>query len=245
MKRAVALALGLWLAGCGDDSAPRSAVDCTATEDLILQPIADFEVPPVNGWEANSDGTGEMAVRDVVEIENGGRCGSTTALHVYGGPYSDYGGGLYHGTNDVDPNVPDGEPEYNVGTDASAWDGIVFWARAMPAGRKNIRLDVSDLNTDDFRNDPKKFMGPANPDGCTPNAPEDGPSIGCDKFGSFATLGDEWRAFALDFVEMRQAGWGLQQKRFATEDVWSLNFSFAHGYWDFWIDDVAFFRRKR
>lgn len=239
MKRVLIL-LGFWLAGCADDSEPRSPTDCTATENLILEPIADFEMPPVNGWSANSDGTGEMAVRDVAAIE-GGRCGSTTALHVYGGPFSDYGGGLYEGLNADDPND---DLDQIVGTDASEWDGIVFWARAMPDGRKNIRLDVSDVNTDDTRNK-AEFVGPPNPDGCLPDAPEDGPSIGCDKFGSFATLDDKWRAFALDFVEMRQAGWGLQQKRFATEDIWSLNFSFAHGYWDFWIDDVAFFRRKR
>jgi hypothetical protein len=239
MKRAVLL-FGLWLAGCSDDSEPRGPIDCTATENLILEPIADFEVPPISGWSVSSDGSADMAMMDVAVIEAGGRCGSMQALHVYGGPYSDYGGGLYHGMN----ADAEGDPAYPEGTDASEWDGIVFFARAMPAGRKNIRLDVSDLNTDDSRNG-ADFAGPVNPDGCTPNAPEDGPAVGCDKFGGYATLDETWRAFTLDFVEMRQAGWGLQQKRFATEDIWSLNFSFAHGYWDFWIDDVAFFRRKR
>jgi hypothetical protein len=237
--------------------------DCEALSDskLELQTISDFEMQgSATYWYFNHDLTGpsepplEIPIRkddagvthgsvpaaamlNTIEIP-GGRCGSARALHVRGGPFRDYGGGLgYSGWGSrMDPPPPE---------DASAWDGIVFWARALPESRKNLRLDVSDINTDDGQNGQPQDGGLNEPPRCTSGAPENGPSVGCDKFGAFATLDNTWRPFTVDFDEMRQAGWGLQQKVFATDQLYGMSFNFAQGYWDFWIDDVAFFRRKR
>ncbi len=152
----------------------------------------------------------------------GGRCGSQYAFHGSGGPFTLYGGSFGHNT-------------FSPLLDATGWDGIVFWAKRGVGSRSTIRLNLSDVNTDE--------QGGV----CQPDTPKNDPTIrtGCDKYGGYAIVDEVWRPFVIDFVEMRQGGWGLQTSGLDTAGIYSIIFAYQTGYWDLWIDDVALFRRVR
>ena len=67
-------------------------------------------------------------------IANGGRCASKFAMHVRGGAFIDFGGML---------GVQLGQP-----FDASAYEGVSFWARMAPGSQQTAKLTVSDKYTD-------------------------------------------------------------------------------------------------
>ena len=153
----------------------------------------------------------------------GGRCGSRFALHVRGGPFVDGGGSV--GFTFAGP------------FDASGFDGIAFWARRGPLGRNALRIEVSERHTEQ-----KYDKGDGKPI-CEPEVTDDDTSRGCDKFGGYAVTSDDWRPFLLPFAELRQAGWGLQAPFLDVWGLMSLSFRYDAGDWDFWIDDVALYRR--
>ena len=82
------------------------------------------------------------------------------ALHVQGGPFLSWGGGVgkamkYYPTSKDDPMT-----WREVVYDASQWDGLSFWARRGPDSQAGFRVLVGDKNTDDdisylmYREDP-------------------------------------------------------------------------------------------
>jgi len=158
------------------------------------------------------------------EAISGGRCGSRFALHVRGGPFVDGGGSV--------------GLTFSAPFDASAFDGIAFWARRGPLGRNALRVEVSERHTEQ-----KYDKGDGKPI-CDPVTTEDDTSRGCDKFGGYAVTSDDWRLFLLPFAELRQAGWGLQAPFLDIWGLMSLSFRFDAGNWDFWLDDVSFYRQK-
>jgi hypothetical protein len=86
------------------------------------------------------------------------RCGSRYAMHIYGGPFRGWGGGVGIAMSHLhDAQIcPDGCPSntaavpYAYATlNFSKWDGISFWARRGPNGQSAIRLGIGDHHTDD------------------------------------------------------------------------------------------------
>ena len=67
---------------------------------------------------------------------------------------------------------------------------------------------------------------------------------GCDAFGSFIVMNNDWQFFALPFSEMRQEGWGKQAPFFDTQHISNLTFYYGVGVWDIWIDDIAYYKRS-
>jgi hypothetical protein len=68
----------------------------------------------------------------------------------------------------------------------------------------------------------------------------------CDAFGSGITLREQWTFVPILFSSMRQKGFG-QISEHGSVDVTTLSrlqFLVTAGDWDFWIDDVALFRKK-
>jgi hypothetical protein len=170
-------------------------------------------------------------------IPNGGRCGSRYALHVKAGPFMNWGG--------------------NVGTrfplpfDASGYDGIAVWMRTAPGFTNVPRVAVSDKYTDSQFN--QDLQARNLPYSCDPNpncqvqtAQGNGNcyNVGCDTFGAYAPLIENWRLFVLPFEEMRQGGWGKQRPSIDLTALLSIQINFPVGTWDFWIDDIAFYRLK-
>ena len=169
-------------------------------------------------------------------IPNGGRCGSLYALHIVGGPFANWGG--------------------NVGTrfprpfDASGWDGIAVWMRTATGFANAPRVAISDPHTDSQFN-----MSP--PDGaspfCNPNPNCQAQfttgntncyQVGCDQFGAYTPLTENWRLYLLSFDEMRQGGWGRQEPLIDLTQILSIQINYTQGSWDFWVDDITFYRRK-
>jgi hypothetical protein len=156
------------------------------------------------------------------------RCGSRYAMYVDSGPLLDWGGNMGIQFN----------PPRNVIEDG--FDGISFWARRSASSRSNLRIEVGEPHTDQ-----NYTGGPGGGPICNPNTTEDNSEEGCDHFGAFVVLREEWQQFFVPFAEMRQAGWGRRAEEFDLRNVMALTISYAQGDWQFWIDDLAFYRQAR
>jgi hypothetical protein len=177
----------------------------------------------------------------VAEPIPGGRCDSRYAMHIKGGPFLDWGGNMGFAFSPA-LNVTD----FDVQDEATGaerpgqnFQGITFWARLGGTSYNNLRVEVGEKHTD------QNYAGPNGGSICTPNTTEDNSDLGCDKFGATATLRGDWQEFVIPFAEMRQAGWGMRAEQFDLTGLLSFSIGFAQGTWDFWIDDLAFYRRKQ
>jgi hypothetical protein len=158
------------------------------------------------------------------EVIPGTRCGSRYALHIRGGPFLDWGGNA--GMNFSPP------------VDASTFEGVALWARRGGAGRNPLRFEVSERHTDQNYD-----QGNGEPL-CQPDTNDDNSFLGCDKWGAHVVLDDNWHMYLLPFEEFRQGGWGRTAPFLDVWGLMSISVQFVAGYWDFWIDDIAFYRRK-
>jgi endoglucanase len=119
------------------------------------------------------------------------------------------------GINFVDPKGP---------FDASAFDGIAFFARRGADSPANVRLKVPDGNTD--------------PDGKTCSE--------CfNDFGADLELQTQWQQFTFRFDELGQMpGWGAPRPgSIDSKRVFGVQWQVAAAgtSYELWIDDVVFF----
>jgi hypothetical protein len=204
-------------------------VDCNNATAALSQCKADcLSVQPIPSFLADQ--------LPASLIPNGGRCGSRYALRVQAGPFSNWGGNV--GTRFAEP------------FDATTYDGVAVWMRTAPGFANAPRITLSDQFTDSQYN-------MAVPDGgtpyCTPNvncASQTAQgntncyNVGCDPFGAYGPLTENWRLFLLSFDEMRQGGWGKYRSSLDLSALLSIQIAYPVGSWDFWIDDIAFYRQK-
>jgi hypothetical protein len=165
--------------GCLPDPGSQP-VDCAKIEAglefmSVDSAIENFDGNPGDYWGYSyHDGSvPDPAVRDLVPAE---RCGQPNqVLHIQGGPFQGWGGGLGVSIKDwwrragvADPSNPPacqsaGQPfpceskQLNPGIngrflDASYWDGISVWARRGPEGQDGVRITLGDKYTDDEQN---------------------------------------------------------------------------------------------
>jgi hypothetical protein len=209
----------VWLNGAAECSWP--AIDQCLEQCLAIQPSPSYGVDPL----------------PAARIPDGGRCDSQFAMQVLGGPFVHWGGSLGRRLVDV---CPDGGQA--CGFDASSYDGVLLWMRTAPGYTANPRVIVSDRYTDTNNNQALALT----PQGayCDPTPPAAYPSHGCDKFGTFVDVSENWTLYVLPFAEMRQAGWGVHEPGIDTSGIMGIEFDFAQGTWDLWIDDVGFYRLK-
>lgn len=160
------------------------------------------------------------------ELIPGGRCNARFAMHIVAGPFVDWGGtfGRTFGTS----------PKNGTG-----WDGISFWSRVGPGSSDVVRVNVGDEYTDSSYN--QTLAQPH----CNPNSGKYDSYTGCDKFGGTFTPGPDWQHFFIAFSEMRQGGWGQPQVTFDIANILSMEFAFKGPSWDLWLDDIAFYRRRK
>jgi hypothetical protein len=139
---------------------------------------------------------------------------------------------------------------------------------AEPVGR-GIRVGIRDLFTVESTGADQKYCGSAateeNPEAnretpaadrstCPPSAPcptlaevgaEDPEKLCCDPFGLSVGLTEDWHLWAVPFAEMQQGGYGrLRPEGLQTSRLVRLELALGPGNYDFWIDDVAFYRRR-
>jgi hypothetical protein len=125
--------------------------------------------------------------------------------------------------------------------DVSAWDGISFWGRRGDVpGRelgKTLFFAVSDKYTDAYNGrvlfeDRQPFCHETTED----------MSFRCDRFGVGVGLETDWRHYMIPFDRMRQRGYGRIAPELDLTAIIGLNIAFETGDWEFWLDDVAFYR---
>jgi hypothetical protein len=113
--------------------------------------------------------------------EQADRCGPTQVMHIHGGPFRGWGGGV--GVSAYNMKSPDinqagclgtdsSRPEYCPAVDAeypeltldfSHWDGISLWARRGPNSQAAVRVGLGDRNTDDDVAFMSQFPRPGSP----------------------------------------------------------------------------------
>jgi hypothetical protein len=250
-------------------------VDCNALDNYDLEPIDDFETGAGTGWYTNNDRSAvQDPPPDSDPVPGaaipGGRClgvagqNSHYGIHIRSGVLADFGGVLGHNMrrrldvspcpitpcfNRTPPPRPTGPCGFGMGTpeqangsagcvtgaDASQWDGIVVWARKGEGSGSSVRVHVSDKNTDDSN---QACV-------CNPYTNQNDTTDGCDKFGSYIVLDGTWRPYFVPFNEMQQGGWGRPSSGLDTSGLFSLAIDYGRAAWDLWIDDIAFYRRKK
>jgi hypothetical protein len=159
-----------------------------------------------------------------------GRCGvSRYALRMVTDNLQIYGGAL--GLNFyLDPH------------DESDWDGISLWARREPDTKdhtygKSLFFGVSDKYTDESNG---KLLFENGEPYCLEVTDDD--TQKCDRFGAGIGIDTEWRFFKIPFSELKQRGYGRPAPELDVGAILGLNIGFEAGDWDFWIDDVGFYR---
>jgi hypothetical protein len=136
-------------------------------------------------------------------------------------------------------------PNGNASTpyDASAWEGISFWIRrgsqptetAFLASVQDLYTAAPPLPTDGG----PTYVAYCNTMAAAPDAEK------CDPFGAAVLMTEEWRFVKLPFALLQQKGFGVPSPtgKVDTKDLLGLQFSFAAGNWDLWLDDIALYRQ--
>lgn len=205
----------------------------------------------------NEPFSSSVTQRDVegVEIPDGPRCGSSeSAMRLtvdnVGLCFGDNGRLGWGAALDLN---------FSPSFDASDWDGVSLWVRrGSPRSGAAFVLSVIDQQNDAIGGD---FMSDTAPGcGCEQPDPENEPrawtcykdpgadfpdSKKCDAFGAAVSLTDDWSLVTIAFDGLKQKGFGEVSKPFDPSLLKRLQFLMTFGDWDFWIDDLSFYRKPR
>jgi hypothetical protein len=243
LPHAFPFVLSLAVLGCSGDADPQASDEQAdtehCTEDLVsaVDPsllIDDMEdanpaIAEVNDrsgswWLATdmTDGTITPAANQEAPPERipGGRCGSKYAMRVTGEGFTAWGATLvteFRFTGDAMP------------IDATAYRGVMVWARAGESNTSPIRVQFQDGNT-------YPQGGVCDPD---PSTPE-----GCfNGFGSaLLPITTEWQLYKLEFSRLGQREFGLRTDALDTSKLYAMEIGVVQGtVFDFWVDDVWFY----
>ncbi len=230
------------------DTGPARPTDCSATPGLELELIDDFELGAATGAFTNNEVCARCAELEDEELATcqdacvqsqyptdfdkplpaelipDGRCGSRYALHVTTQSFHAWGGVI-------------GFP-FSPPTDVRPYEGIAFWGRVAWNTRSTVRTSLLDAETDSQYRDPD--TGEAR---CEEENTLDVFQEGCDPFGAYSVMTGDWQLFLVPFDEMRQRGFGHKAPFLDIGAVRQLSIEYGLGEWDFWIDDLAFYRR--
>jgi hypothetical protein len=205
------------------------------TDPMVAPSISN---PPFSGgWYTFDDGslgqsgpsadpkkeTVQDAAVDQPHVTFAMRPPSAHALHMVGGPYTgSWGSG-------VQGQLQGGSP-----FDASAYRGIVFWARkSNAAAASSLRVALTTI--DDTAGPLAKCHSPATP----------GKADGCgDAFGAEVMLRTDWMPYIVSFASLAQTGFGYRPPNgFDQANVLAVDFNNKQGTaFDQWIDDLAFYK---
>lgn len=246
----VAVVLGLGSASCtGDDSSNHVFSDTPIPDEFVLidnfevvAPVPTLPMPYSGGWYKYDDftldppdgGPADAAPpmgKQVVATEalpephptiNGP---SAHALHIYGGKYADWGAGV---TGTLASDAP---------YDASAYAGIMFWAKkGNPSASGAMTVAIPTTNDQPLEggicHDPET---PGKHDRCR------------DSFHVDLSLRPEWKLYVIYFSDLAQAGWGYKPLGGFDKKV-MIGIAFSNkgvtskggDPFDEWIDDIAF-----
>ncbi len=212
----------------------------SSRDSIIIKPdfmIDDFEsgdiqVMQIDGrsgiWHLDNDGTKgtvQTPLGGFIPVE-GGPDDSKKCAHTTGKGFSEWGAEL-----NVNLNTPDypgiKKIEYKP-YDASKYDGIIFMAK----GKCDVRLNLTTVPIV-----PTYYGGTCN----------DKNESCFDAHGKQFSIDnpDEWQEYIMYFSEIKQNGWGLKAD-FDPSLIMALQFFFApNTEFDFWVDNISFFKMKK
>ena len=176
------------------------------------------------------------------------RCGApTNAMHFLASNLS-----MCVGTNGrkgwgLGWEVDFGTNQLKAPIDASAWDGFSFWVKkGTGPGEGAIivaavdRFSVGGYQETDPDTGESVFCVSSDP--AQQPLPE-ADSAKCDPFVVGVSLTRDWTFVAVRFADMRQKGFGMRAPNgLETFALARLQFLASAGNWDFWLDDIAFFK---
>jgi hypothetical protein len=127
--------------------------------------------------------------------------------------------------------------------DASAWDGIAFWAR-LGDGPSNEAINILVGDADTSGGD---YAEPAD-SGWTEcdTGVNKNDSVKCAPFGVAVTLTRDWVLHRIPWADLKQKGYGQEapDRRINPARIWRFQISTSTGDWDFYLDDLAFYREN-
>jgi hypothetical protein len=150
----------------------------------------------------------------------GGRCDSEFGMRLTGQGFTQWGANISIGFR----YVSDQEP-----IDASAFSGVMFWARVGETHNSPVRVGIQDSNT--------------HPNGGVCDPMPDSAEQCYDGFGTqVLPISTEWRLYKLDFSRMTQQGFGHQAEALDTTALYGMEWTVMQGtVFDLWLDDLWFY----
>jgi hypothetical protein len=249
----------LFAVGCGGKEGERPSADyqpsegdpppsdpCLADDGLEFDAITDFENGIAQRWWTSDDGSPNATITPPSDRESPDanelpdpRCGeSTYALRIRAEGLAIYGAAFGLSFLVEDP----------LGRDASDWEGLSMWVKRNGDGvGTSLFASVSDRNTDSSARasiQSSELQQEIETDEIVPDCNDDSlvESQKCDRFGAGVLLPNEWTFVRIPFDRMKQRGYGVPAPALDVGALAGLNFGVEVGDWDFYVDDVAFYR---
>jgi hypothetical protein len=222
--------------------------------------VADFESALVVSGFTGSDGTAPdsqlspvppaMPASPLEAAKCAADAAPGSALHIVATGLTGYG--YTFGFNGLNMLPGAGGATY---FDASEWDGLSMWVRkGSGPSSSSIFASVSERFTDpagaslfpaseaDVLLDTGAYCAYDAFD-VTGDQVSDPLLTQCDRFGVGIGIATEWRFFKVPFARMRQRAYGRPSTQ-ATPDpkILELDFGLDGPSWDFWIDELSFYR---
>lgn len=181
-------------------------------------------------WWVSTDGTATGSVTppaDAAPIPErilGGRCQSSHAIRVTGQGFTNWGAVLSAGMGYSATEAK------SVPIDASAFTGVMFWARVGEQNGSAIRFQIQDNQT--------------RPEGELCASSSSGSTDGC--YNGFGTavvpINTEWNLYKMRFAAMTQRDFGYRADQLNAAAIYDIEWNLdANAVFDLWIDDVWFF----
>ncbi|WP_437590914.1 hypothetical protein [Sorangium sp. So ce1000] len=188
----------------------------------------------VGYWYSFNDGTGtqtppvyteEMPVGFIPEELAEPRGESTMAMHTFGSGFTEWGAGVGFALNGPDGGLS--------AYDASAYSGIVFWAKlGDPGALATMKVAI-----------PDKFSDPAG--GICDESGENVANPCFDDWLFTTPLGTEWAPVVIPFEALSRGSEGAEPDAQTIDltGLFAVEFGFAEGEdFDVYIDDIGFYR---
>jgi len=246
-------------AGTDGDLAP-SYDPCEDSSQIEKVMVADFESALVVSGFTGSDGTAPdsqlspvppaMPASPLPAAKCAADATPGSALHIVATGLTGYG--YTFGFNGLNLLPGAGGATY---FDADQWDGLSMWVRkGSGPSSSSIFASVSERFTDpagaglftaseaDLLLDTGAYCAYDAFD-VTGDMLSDPLLTQCDRFGVGIGIATEWRFFKVPFARMRQRAYGRPSTQ-PTPDpkILELDFGLDGPNWDFWIDELAFYR---
>jgi hypothetical protein len=253
--------------GCGGEDTGRPVFEpssssvpdpCDGLEDFEFLPIQDFEATMVGEWNVNDDPNNTGSAADITNrILPETMVVTSSQLDT---PRCGQGGrALHYQAKNICQWASISGNLSAAQVDGSAWEGVAVWVRLAedstvpePIGR-GIRVGAGDPFTVDTYCDKGKVTPEKEVTFCPASPPcptladvgqgnED--RLCCDRFGLSVALTEDWYLWKVPFAEMKQGGYGRLFDALAIDRLVRLEFSLGPGNWDFWLDDVSYYRAR-